>query len=65
MPCRIKVANFPVKTARAVVLSQGDLDVKPLLQKKEDAIGQLEVTVADREVQCTLPPHSAVFLTVE
>jgi hypothetical protein len=61
----MKVANFPVKTARAVVLSQSDLDAKPLLQNKEDAIGHLEVTVADREVQCILPPHSVVFLTVE
>ena len=65
VPCRVKVANFPVKTARAVVLSQNDMDAKPLLQKKEDAIMPLEVTVADGEVQCTLPPHSAMFLTVE
>jgi hypothetical protein len=65
VPFRMKVANFPVKTARAVVLSQDDMDAKPLLQKKEDAIRPLETTAADREVQCTLPPHCAVFLTVE
>jgi hypothetical protein len=65
VPFRMKVANFPVETAKAVALSQDDMDAKPLLQKKEDAIRSLEVTAADGEVRCVLPPHCAVFLTVE
>ena len=65
IPCRMTIANFPPKAARGVALSQEDMDSKPLLDKKQDAISDLAVTVAGQEIRCTLPPHSAVFLMVD
>ena len=63
-PCRVQLRNFRPAGATGVVLSHGDLDGKPLLERKEDAVADLPVTVAGQEITCTLPPHSAVFVTI-
>jgi hypothetical protein len=56
--------NFGNIHATGVVLGNGNLDGKPLLERKEEAVSDLEVTVAGDDVTCTLPPHAVVFMTL-
>lgn len=65
VPCQVKVRNFPMSKAEGILLSQADPNGKALLNRKEDAVNPLPVTVANQEVVCTIPPHSVVFITVK
>ena len=65
VPCSLDMRNFGPARVSGIVLTSPDIDGKPLLQRKEDAIADLPVTLAGRRVTCTIPPHSVVFLTVE
>ena len=64
VPCRIKLRDFHVAQAAGVVLSSDQLEGKPLLEKKEDAVSDLPVTTTPEEVSCTLGPHAVVFVTL-
>ena len=64
LPCRAHVLDFGSFRATSVVLGNGKLDGKPLLEHKQDAVSNLALTVIDEEVSCTLPPHSVVFMTL-
>jgi alpha-L-arabinofuranosidase len=63
-PCKLTLKGFRAGKAAGVALSQADLDANPLLQKKEDAVSDLPVTVKDNEVTFTLPAHAVVFVTL-
>jgi len=64
-PCRMEVRNFPVSEARGVLLSNSDPDGKPLLNRKEDLVSPLPVSIEDDVLTCVIPSHSVVFLTLQ
>jgi alpha-L-arabinofuranosidase len=64
VPGRVHVRGFGSFRAMGIVLGNGDLDGKPLLKHKEDAVADSAVTVTGDAVNCTLPPHSVVFVTL-
>ncbi len=64
VPCRVKLRDFRVAKARGIVISSDQLDGKPLLERKEDAVSDLPVATTPEEVNCTLPPHAIVFVTL-
>jgi len=65
VPCRVHLRNFAAAKATGTVLSHGDLDGRPLLERKEDFVGDLPVVVEGGDMSCTLPAHSVVFVTLE
>ena len=64
VPCLIKLHDFRIAKARAVVISSGKLDGKPLLERKEEAVSDFPVATTPEEVNCTLEPHAIVFVTL-
>ena len=64
-PCSVTTKGFSAKSANGVLLSNNDLDGNPLLQRKEDAISDLPVTLKGTGMTCSVPPHSVVFITLE
>ena len=64
VPCRVHLRNARVGHATGVMLTHGNLDGKPLLEKKEDAIFDWPVTATDDGATCTIPPHAVVFATL-
>jgi hypothetical protein len=64
VPCRVMLQGFRAARARGVVLSSNELDGKPLLEKKEEAVSDFPVGTTGEEVNCTLPPHAVVFVTL-
>ena len=65
MPCRVELRHFPLVRASGTVITSADRDAKPLLERKEDAISALPVTVEPGAIACTIPPHAVVFLNLE
>ena len=63
-PCAVTTKGFATGSAAGVLLSNGDLDGNPLLQRKEDAISELPVSVKGTQIMCDVPPHSVVFITL-
>jgi hypothetical protein len=63
-PCSVTTRGFSAQAASGVLLSNNDLDGNPLLQRKEDAISDLPVTVEGAKMTCKVPPHSVVFITL-
>ena len=64
-PCRIEVRNFPIAQAHGILLTHSDPDGKPLLERKEDAVSTLPVSIGNDVLNCTVPPHAVVFLTMQ
>jgi hypothetical protein len=64
VPCRVTLRDFRIAKATGVVLASNNLDGKPLLEKKEDAVSDFPVATTPEEVTCTLPPHAIVFVTL-
>lgn len=62
--CRIDVRHFAVGRAQAVALSHDDPDASPFLEHKEELVHDLPVAVEGSTLQCTLPPHAVVFISV-
>jgi hypothetical protein len=65
VPCRIETRHFPAHQARATALSHADPDGSPYLQRKEELVRDLPVTLNRDALSMTLPPHTVVFLTLE
>lgn len=65
VPCSLGFRNFKADGATGTVLSHSDPDGKPLLERKEEAISDVDVTVSEQQVACVIPAHSIVFLTVD
>jgi len=64
VPCRVRLRDFRAAKARGVVISSNKLDGKPLLERKEEAASDFPVGTTGEEVNCTLPPHAIVFVTL-
>ena len=64
IPCRVNILNHPFSQAQAVLLTHHDPDGNPFLEKKEDAVSRLPLSLIQQEIRCTIPPHSVVFITV-
>ncbi|MCL5279320.1 MAG: hypothetical protein M1376_05390 [Planctomycetes bacterium] len=62
--CRVKLRNFRAARARGIVISSDNLDGKPLLERKEEAVFDFPVTTTPEELTCTLGPHAIVFVTL-
>ncbi len=59
-------SNFDILPATirpGVVLSSGDRDAHPLLERKEDFVSPLALEKSADALRFTLPPHSIVFAT--
>jgi len=64
VPCHVKLEDFRAAGARGTVITNDNLDGKPLLQKKEEAVSDFPVSVTRNEADCTVPPHAIVFVTL-
>jgi len=64
VPCRMTLRNFAAKSAEGVLLSSDDPNGSPLLERKEDFVHGLAVSVDRDAVTCDLPPHSVSFVTL-
>lgn len=64
VPCQVKLRDFRAAKAKGVVISSNELDGKPLLERKEEAVSDLPVGTTGEEVNCTLGPHAVVFVTL-
>jgi hypothetical protein len=65
VPCRMQLRNFVLGHAEGILLTNDGLDGPPLLDRKEDAVRNFSVAQEARAVNCILPAHSVVFLTLE
>lgn len=65
VPLRVTLRNFPVRLVSAVCLSSSDPDAKPLLERREDFVSDLPLHLTDGRLTGDLPPHSAVFVTLQ
>lgn len=64
VPLRMDIANFAPSSAAGVLLSNGNPDAHPFLERKEDFVGTLPVELKGNSLLCSLPPHSVSFVTV-
>jgi len=64
VPCRVSLRSFAATGVRGILLSHPDPDGKPLLERKEDAVSELPVELSGDVLTCTIPPHSAVFISL-
>ncbi len=64
-PCLVRLKNFNASSSSGVLLTNDDLDRSPLLDKKEDAIKDLPLSVSNGELKCVIPPHSVAFISLE
>lgn len=65
VPCTINLKNFAAESVSGVYLSDDDRDASPLVKRREDFVKPLSPEIQDRVLRCTLPPHSAVFITLD
>ena len=64
-PCRIEVRNFPIAQAHGILLTHSDPDGQPLLERKEDAVSSLPVSIENNVLTWAIAPHAVVFLTMQ
>jgi hypothetical protein len=64
VPCRVALQNFHVASAKGIVITSDNMDGKPLLEEKEDAVSEFPISATAEAASCTLPPHSIVFVTL-
>lgn len=64
VPCLVKLKDFAIAKAKGIVISSDNLDGKPLLEGKEEAVSDFAVVTTENEVRCTLGPHAVVFVTL-
>ncbi len=65
VPCRVRVRDFDIGRTSGVVLSDDDLDGKPLLASTRDAVADFPVSARRDEANCTIPPHAVVFIALK
>jgi hypothetical protein len=58
------ILNHPTSQAEAVLITHHDPNGNPYLERKEEAVSRLPVSIQGQELRCTIPPHSVVFITV-
>lgn len=64
VPCTVHLQNFAAAQATGIVLTNDNLDGKPLLARKSDAVSDFAVTLIDNKAACVIPPHAVVFVTL-
>ena len=64
VPCHIRLRDFRAKQAVGILLTSHQLDAKPLLERKQDAVSEFAVQLAAEDATCVIPPHSVVFVTL-
>ncbi len=65
IPCEASLQNFQAGSATGVVLSQSDKDADPLVDKRQDVVGDLPIGLGTDEMSLTVPARSVVFITVD
>ena len=60
----MRLRNFRAKQATGILLTSHQLDAKPLLERKEDAVSEFTVQLAVEDATCVIPPHAVVFVTL-
>jgi alpha-L-arabinofuranosidase len=65
VPCRMEFRGFLPQQATGVVLSHSDPDGDPFLERKEDLVGELPMEMNGSQLTTQLPPHAAVFITLQ
>ena len=65
VPCRAKLSNFKATKAEGILLTQSDPNGKPILQRKEDAVSPLPISLSNQNLNCNVPPHSVIFITIQ
>jgi hypothetical protein len=64
VPCLVHLRNFHAGRLEGMVLTNDNLDAKPLLDEKKDLVSPFPVTATPDGVTCTIPPHAVVFVTM-
>ncbi|MCL4205468.1 MAG: hypothetical protein KJ000_23545 [Pirellulaceae bacterium] len=65
VPCRIELRDFPAQRATGIVLSHSDPDGHPFIERHDDLVSDLTLTLDEGRISTTIPPHAVVFLTVQ
>ncbi|MEK6796747.1 MAG: hypothetical protein AABZ39_18365 [Spirochaetota bacterium] len=65
VPCSITIGGFTAASSKSVLLTHGDIDGHPLLEKKEDFVKELAHTVNGGAVSFMLPAHSIAFIVLD
>ena len=64
IPASVELRGFTPVRIQAVTLSQDNKDANPLVDRREDAVSKLPVTVTGSRLTFELPPHCAAFIEV-
>jgi hypothetical protein len=65
VPCEARLQNFGGTKVKALVLSQESMDAESLIAREADVVSELPAKIEAGTLRCTVPPHAAVFVTVE
>lgn len=65
VPMTLHFTGFRPQAVRTVILSDDDLDGKPLLVNKTAFVRSQPLTIQGETISGDLPPHSVLFVTVE
>ena len=65
VPVRMTLRGFVPRSSMGVVLSHCDPDGDPFLERREDLVRKLSVTVQGQELTTVLPPHAVAFVAVQ
>ncbi len=64
VPCTVRADGFTPDRAEAVVLTHDDPDADALLERKEELVHTLPVTLNGPQLTLKLPPHAVAFVTL-
>jgi len=65
VPVRVTLRGFAPRSSTGVVLSHSDPDGDPFLERREDLVRELSVTIQGQELTSVLPPHAIAFVTLQ
>lgn len=65
VPVSVTLEGFAPRGGTAVVLAHADPDGDPFLDRREDLVSPLPITIADQRMTAALPPHAVAFITLE
>jgi hypothetical protein len=64
-PCEMAIKHFRPTSAIGVLLSNPDLDHKPMLERKDELVSDFAAHTRADGIDFTLPAHSVLFLKIE
>lgn len=65
VPCKMTWSGFRARGAEAYVLSNDNLDAKPLLDKDDDLVTLAAPPTTETGLSYQVPPHSVTFIAIE